>query len=135
MRHWLAKATNEVTVILLLAGSSLIAGGVAGLGADLPLLVGLSVGAVATFALRWQVPDLGYVAGHEPSQYLRDVWVGFTIAVGLLLAVLGATPGELQTVGGLVGLVGMANYFLRPVYFAVYSVVATVTDVGRPENS
>jgi hypothetical protein len=33
----------------------------------------------------------------------------------------GASPGEVQALGGLLGLVAMANYFFRPVYYAVYA--------------
>ena len=33
-----------------------------------------------------------------------------------------ATAGEVQALGGLIGLAGMGNYFLRPVYRLVYGV-------------
>jgi hypothetical protein len=37
-----------------------------------------------------------------------------------------ATPAEVQALGGLLGLVGMANYFLRPLYLFAYDLLETL---------
>ena len=42
-----------------------------------------------------------------------------------------ASAEELQALGGIVGLVGMVNYFLRPVYLLLYSLVQAVQGRGR----
>jgi hypothetical protein len=47
-----------------------------------------------------------------------------------LLLVPGASPEELQALGGIAGFVGMINYFLRPVYFLVYSLLKRLAASG-----
>jgi len=47
-------------------------------------------------------------------------------AVPLVLE-LGATPAEMEAMGGLLGLAGMVNYFLRPLYLVVYGIVIALT--------
>mgnify|MGYP000645744750 CR=1 FL=1 len=48
---------------------------------------------------------------------------GPALAAVATALVFGATPAEVQTVGGLLGFLGMVNYFLRPVYHMAYSFV------------
>ena len=52
------------------------------------------------------------------------------VATAVSLAFLGASPAELRALGGLVGLVGMTNYFLRPVYRAASAFVRRLSHAG-----
>lgn len=134
MQQTLGRVTKETTVALLVAGFVLIGAGMGGLAGRAPLVAGLVAATVATYLLRTRVPDLGVRAGHDLGLYLRDAWIAFAVATVVALFLFGATPGELQTVGGLLGLGGMLNYFLRPLYFGVYGLAASAVDGTRPEN-
>lgn len=84
--------------------------------------------AVATAALyyAWQESD-------AYGTYLSGLWLGPAIAtvVALAAVLMGASAGEFQTLGGLVGLVGVGNLLLRPVYRIVHYVVAGALQIGR----
>lgn len=121
-------------MILIVAGFVLIGAGVAGLRGGTPVFVGLVAATGAAYLLRTGVPDLGVVAGHDLGLYVRDGWIALAIATVVVVFTYGATPGELQTLGGLLGLGGMLNYFLRPLYFGVYGFATSVVDFARPEN-
>jgi hypothetical protein len=75
-------------------------------------------------------PDssIGFVYGLDIDALLGSLWLAPAVAAVPLVLELGASPGEMQALGGLLGLAGMANYFLRPVYLLVYSLVAPLTD-------
>lgn len=119
---------------LLVAGFVLIGAGMGGLHGRSALVGGLVAATVAAYLLRTKIPDLGVHAGHDLGLYLRDGWIAFGVATVVVLFLFGATPGELQTVGGLLGLGGMLNYFLRPLYFGVYGFATSAVGGSRPEN-
>lgn len=106
-----------VASALLIGASLLEIGGGAALVGPLLLL------AVVLAAVRNRVPQPGWRFGQNVDLYLRDLWVGPALAAVATALVFGATPAEVQTVGGLLGFLGMVNYFLRPVYHVVYSFV------------
>lgn len=134
MQQTLRRVTTETTMALLVAGFVLIGAGRAGLSAEAPLVGALVVATTGAYLLRTAAPDPGVYAGHDVGQYLRDGWVALGVATVVALFLFGATPGELQTLGGLLGLGGMVNYFLRPAYVGAYGVVASLRDRARPEN-
>jgi len=135
MYRALDRLTLEATVYLLVAGLLLIGASLAGLHGS-PVVVGvLLVAAVALFAIRERVPALGTLFGHDLQQTLRDLWIAPALAATTTAVALGASPGELQSLGGVLGLVAMLNYFLRPVYYGAYSLVAADRERTRPENS
>ena len=135
MYRTLDRVTMEATVHLLVAGFLLIAASLAGLEGS-PVLVGvLLLAAVALFAVRGFVPPLGRPMGYDLRQTLEDGWIVPALAATTTALALGATPAELQSLGGILGLVAMLNYFLRPVYYGVYSLVASEHETKRPENS
>ncbi len=117
----------RTTFVLVVASLVLVGAGLAGLGSSLVLALTALGLAVALFVLRTQVPDGPTVFDSELGDYGRVAWAGPAVATVVCLAFLGATPAELQTLGGLVGLVGMANYFLRPVYSAGSMLLGRVT--------
>ena len=135
MHRALDRMTMEATVHLLVAGALLIAASLADLGGSAALVGVLLVAAVALFAVREYVPPLGTVLGHDVQRTLTDLWIAPALAATTTAVALGSTPGELQSLGGILGLVAMVNYFLRPVYYAVYSLTASERDQTSPENS
>jgi hypothetical protein len=127
MDQWRYRSSRG-TYVLLVASFFLIGPTVAGVSATLPLLVAYAGLAVVCWAGRDTLRQLPVVAGYDLGWYARDSWLGAVVAAGVGLAVLGAPPAELQAAGGFVGLAGMVNYFLRPLYLLV---VGTVLDVVR----
>lgn len=113
--NWREESVRA-TFVLLVASLALVGAGLAGLASSLLLAGAVLALAVALLALRTRVPDGPTIFDRELGAYGRVLWVGPAIAAVVSLAFLGATPAELQALGGLLGLVGMANYFLRPVY-------------------
>jgi hypothetical protein len=135
MYRTLDRVSMEATAHLLVAGLVLIAASVAGLHGSAALAGVLLLAAVALFAVRDRVPPLGRMLGYDLQRTLADLWIAPLLAATTTADALGATPGELQSLGGILGLVGMINYFLRPVYYGLYSLVASEPDGTRPENS
>ncbi|NLV12952.1 hypothetical protein [Haloarcula argentinensis] len=124
--------TMQVTVLLLVAAALAIGFGVAGVGASLPIVVGLLVLAAVLFVARPDEDRFGPVAGVDMDGIVQSLWLAPLITALPLLVRLSATPGEMQAIGGLLGLVGMVNYFLRPVYLLGYDLVTAVREsVGR----
>ena len=123
----LSERAVRATFVLLVASVGLLAAGLAGTAASPALAAALLGAGGALFAVRDRLDPGPAFAGRDPGSYGRLLWAGPVVAGAVCLAFLGATPAELQSLGGLVGLVGMANYFLRPVYRAGSVVVERVT--------
>lgn len=105
-----------MTVVFLAASFVLVLPGVAGAETSLGLAVLMGVLAGGLWFRRDRLASIEPRVGMDLGRYLRDLWLGPVIGVVAVLLLPGATPGELQAVGGVCGLLGMANYFLRPVY-------------------
>jgi hypothetical protein len=135
MYRALDRLTLEATVYLLVAGLLLIGASLASLDGSAVVVGVLLVAAVALFAVRQRVPSLGTLFNHDLQRTLRDLWIAPALAATTTAVALGASPGELQSLGGVLGLVAMLNYFLRPVYYGAYSLVASGRERTRPENS
>src|SRR6056297_3015797 len=80
-----------------------------------PVLVGAFLALAAALFAAWQSSD-------DYSRYLSGLWLGPAIAAVVTVAAItiGASPGELQALGGVTGLVGVFNLLLRPVYRLVH---------------
>ncbi len=120
------EGSIQVTVLLLVAAGILLALGVAGVGASLLLVGGLVVLAVGLFVARPAEPPVGRVAGVNVGHLLQSLWLAVVVAALPLVVEPSATPAEVQALGGLLGLAGMANYFLRPLYLFAYDLVETL---------
>lgn len=122
------RVTGAVTSISLVATALLLAPAFAGLSPSFPLAVvmaGLTIGAfVARDSLR-ELTDTPWLARH-----FETLWIGPLVATVVLVFFLDATPGELKTLGAVVGLLGMFNYLLRPVYFFVGDVLTRFTSAA-----
>lgn len=112
----LALRSVQLTAILLVASVALIGPALAGLGASIPLAVVLFGAGALLFAGRRDLGAIGIVRWIPLGPTLRVAWIGPLLAALIALLASGASPGELQALGGLCGLAGMVNYFLRPVY-------------------
>jgi hypothetical protein len=120
MTGWL-RGTLLLTFVLLAASAALIVPGSLGVGAGGGLLLILAGTAVGTWVARAPLGEVRPVAGIPLGVYLRRLWLGPVVAAVVAVVGFGASPGEVQALGGLLGLVAMANYFFRPVYYAVYA--------------
>lgn len=120
----LREETFRVTVVLVAASLGLVGPGVAGIGGSLALSALLIVVAGLLYVVTLGLDDGPEVLGHDLGRYATVLWAGALVAALVVVVARDATPGELQALGGLVGLLGMGNYFLRPVYRLGYSLVA-----------
>lgn len=119
MDRWRDAPEIRLTLILLTGSLPLVAAGSGGVTASPVLVAGLLVaaGGLAALGVVSTRTDWRRVDSHE---FLADLWLGPTLAAVVVLFFLDASAGEVQALGGLVGLAGMANYFLRPVYHLCY---------------
>lgn len=123
MDDW-QELTLRATVVLLVTSAVLIGPGLVGVGASLPFIVALVALGVGLAALRSELSSLPTALGHDLGEYARDLWLAPFLAAVLFAGYPDASPAELQALGGFAGFVGMVNYFLRPVYLSVFSVLA-----------
>jgi hypothetical protein len=106
----------RLTVVLLVTSVIVIAPGLAGVGGSAALVVVALLVAGGLYTVRARLRTAPRVAGHDLGYYGEAVWTSGVVAAVVFLLGLTATPGELRALGGIVGLAGMVNYFLRPVY-------------------
>jgi len=115
----------QVTVLCLVAAGILLALGVVGVPGSLALVALLLVLSVGLYLTR-PTADVGRRLGIDVDSLLAALWLAPALAALPLVVEPGASTAEVQALGGLLGLVGMANYFLRPVYLLGYSAVEMV---------
>ena len=125
----LENGVVRLTAVLVTGAFCLIGAGATGLDGSLPLFLVLVALAAALYLAGPPLADTPLARLDRPGA-LEDLWAGPAVAAAVVLPFLGASPGEVRALGGLLGLVGMVNYFLRPVYHLVYGLVARVADVG-----
>lgn len=127
MERAIDDATAEFSILLLAASFALIGASLLDIGASLPLAAVLALASVGLFLTRER---LGATVAdyYLLARSVEDLWIGTTAATVTVLVSLGATPGELQTLGGLIGLAGMLNYLVRPVYRLVYRTGRRLSD-------
>ncbi|MEF8936522.1 MAG: hypothetical protein V5A32_01095 [Halovenus sp.] len=123
MDHW-RRRSRRFTWVLLFASATLILPALLGSGATVPLAAALASFAGALGLLRERLATLPTVVGYDLGLYGRDCWIGAAVGSAITLAFLGASSGELRALGGLAGLVGMVNYFLRPLYLYVATLLS-----------
>jgi hypothetical protein len=126
MQRAFDQRAMEATALSLVASGLLIAASLLGVGGGLRLVAALAGLAALLAAGKDRLPQPGVVLSHNLDLYLRDLWAGPALAAVATVVVLGASPAEVQTIGGLIGFAGMVNYFLRPVYHMGYSLAERV---------
>ena len=125
MDRWRDAPEIRLTLVLLTGSFSLVAAGTAGVAASVLLVVGLVALTALLAAVGWLSREASR-ASFDPGEFLVDLWLGPALGAVLVLFFLDATPGEVQALGGLLGLVAMANYFLRPVYHLLYGLATRI---------
>jgi len=119
----LRERALRVTVVLIAASVLLIPPGMLDIGGSWVMVGVLVLLAGGLFAVRDVFSRAPTVLDIEVGEYLPDIWLAPVVASGaLVVAGPSVSPGELQALGGLAGLVGVVNYLLRPVYVFVYGV-------------
>jgi hypothetical protein len=114
MRRALDRAVAQLSALLLLSGVCLIGASLLGVGTG-PLLFGALLAAtVALYLARDAVPRIERFPEWALADLGSDLWLAPLIAASAVLVAPGATPGEVQSIGGLVGLVALIVYFARP---------------------
>lgn len=125
------SGTIQVTALFLVASGLLLALGLADISSSLPVVVFLLLLAGGLVLTRPGEGEVGRVRNVDLGALLGHLWAAPALAALPLLLELGATPEEVVALGGILGLLGMANYFLRPVYLLVYGVVRSISDASK----
>lgn len=120
MERWRSRS-RRATIVLLVTSAVLIGPALSGAGATVPLAGLLVALAAGLFAVRDSLGELPMVIGYDLGEYARDGWIGPLLGAGVVLGTLGSPAVELQAYGGLLGLLGMVNYFFRPLYLTIIS--------------
>ena len=125
METAIRRGTTRVTVVCLVAAGIVLALGLVGARAT-PFIIVACVLLACGLSLTRPDTELGVVLDVDIDGLLETLWLAPAVAAVPLVFELGATAAEMQALGGLLGLAGMVNYFLRPLYLVVYSVVAAL---------
>jgi len=118
-------ATRVGTSVSLVACALLLAPGFAGFSSSLgfaAVALGLALFAFLSRDRLGALSDTAWL-----RQHLEVVWAGPLVATVVFALYRDATPAELQTLGAVVGLLGMFNYLLRPLYFFLGALLSRFT--------
>jgi len=110
------RAVAQLAAIVLLAGLVLVGASLLGLAPGPVLFAPLLAATVALYLPREDVPRVERYPDWALAGLGEDLWLVTLIAASVAVIAPGLSPGELQTVGGLVGLAALLAYFLRPVF-------------------
>jgi hypothetical protein len=132
MEQRIERASRQLSSVTLVAAAVVITPTMLGVGPSLALAVGfLALGGVLGLARLYAT----VVPSETVRWHLETLWLGPILAGLAVLLWLEASIGELQAIGGLIGLVGVANYLLRPVYAGLYWLGDRLVGGGRPRKS
>lgn len=116
MLRALDRAVAQLSALVLLAGLCLVGAGVLGVAAGPVLFAPLLAATVALYLAREILPRVELVRDWALADLGEDLWLAPLIGAAAMAVAPNATAGELQSIGGLLGLAALLNYFLRPIY-------------------
>lgn len=131
------RLSRQLTSILFLSGVVLVALGTAGMAPSMtlvgPLVLAGALFLIAHELLQYRIPT-ALVRTHAAT-----LWVGPILAAAVVLARPTLSAGELQAIGGGVGLVAIGNYLVRPAYVwlatGLFGLVSSTADSDREDRS
>jgi hypothetical protein len=129
MDDWAVRSLRA-TGVCLAASATLILPGVAGVGPSLPLAAALVAFSAACIAARQELASLPTVVEYELGLSGQDLWLWGLGGAAVVVGGPATTAEEVLALGGVVGLLGMANYFLRPLYLFVCSLLRRLVGAG-----
>ena len=109
-------SAHRGTVGSVAASAGLIAAGLAGLGGGLALAGGFGLAGGFLWWAGDRLAAAPTVVGYDLGWYASRLWIGALVAGGVAALAVGFSPSELQSVGGVVGMLGLGNHVLRPIY-------------------
>lgn len=124
MEDGYGRLVRQFTTVTLAAAVILVGLGAAGYTPSLLLAVPVAVLAGAALAVRDRL--IRAAPYRVLAIHAESLWIGPALAAGVLVVYGDISAGELQTVGAVIGLLGMANYLLRPVYVLLASIAARI---------
>lgn len=130
MEVW-RNRSRRVTIVLVVTSAVLIGPAAAGIGATPLLAAALGALTAALWVGRETLGSLPTVVGYEFGQHARDAWIGAALGTAVVVLTLGAPAVELQAFGGVAGLIGMMNYFVRPLYLFLAAGINRVISGGQ----
>jgi energy-converting hydrogenase Eha subunit G len=122
MHAFVERLIRQFTSVALGVAAILVPLGFAGIEPSLLLALGPAGIAGLLLANRQRL-----LALHDSdfwAIHVETLWIGPALAASILVVFGSLTSGEMQTIGAVVGLLGMVNYLLRPVYLLVDSIFA-----------
>lgn len=134
MEVWRDRS-RRATIVLVVTSAVLIGPAAAGIGATLWLAAALGALTAALWTARETLGSLPTVVGYDLGEHARDGWIGAALGTAVVLVTLGAPAVELQAFGGFAGLIGMVNYFLRPLYLFLVAAIDRVIGGGGGQRS
>lgn len=118
MEVW-RNRSRRATIVLVITSVVLIGPALAGFSATLPLAAALGALTLSLWLVKDFLGKLPTVVGYDLGEHGQDSWIGVFFGVIVVFGTLGAPPVELQAYGGLAGLIGVVNYFVRPLYLSI----------------
>jgi len=125
-----AERSLRLTAVCLVASALLILPAVAGIAPSTVLAFALAVLGLGALAVREQLASLPTTIGYDLGRYGQDLWLAGLVGALVVVAGPATSPAELQALGGIVGVVGMANYFLRPILLTLRAILHGLTTRG-----
>mgnify|MGYP000297795361 CR=1 FL=1 len=98
----LENGVVRLTAVLVTGAFCLIGAGATGLDGSLPLFLVLVALAAALYLAGPPLADTPLARLDRPGA-LEDLWAGPAVAAAVVLPFLGASPGEVRALGGLLG--------------------------------
>lgn len=124
------ERTLHVTAVLVVASFLLIGPSLLGVGGSWHLTLALGLLAIALTLVQTQRDAFPVILEFDSGRWVKQLWLAPLVAATVVLLVEpSANPGELRALGGILGLLGIVNYLVRPLYLSLFEIARRL--VGR----